>query len=297
MGKRKGIKGAAFHYIIPICLSGLMILLLHDFFVVNTSYYQLAYDTGQGEEFRAMCFSDGGLACLFSLADEWGEDPYDVITTAMIDQGYCFTGTAKGLSHLQFEQLYTGIQNQKPVEYRKLRNDYEALLSDLACFPVLLDPVLDQERLTYENSWGDPRTYGGDRRHEGIDLMDRENKRGCLPIVSMTDGTVTKLGWLELGGYRVGVTSPSGSYFYYAHLASYAEGLKEGATVKAGQLIGFMGDTGYSSVEGTTGNFDVHLHVGMYLHDGTSEEISVNPYWILKYLEEKTIEYRYREVR
>ncbi len=293
----KYLRRAVFRYVAPVCVLGLMILLLHDFFLVNTSYYQLAYDTVFGEDFRNMSFPDGGLASLYSLAYQWEENPYDVITTAMIDAGYRFAGTAKVLSHLQFEQLYTGMQNQKPVEYRKLRNGYEAALADLRCFPVLKCPSQDLERLYYENGWGDPRTYGGERPHEGIDLMDRENTRGVLPIVSMTDGTVTRLGWLELGGWRVGVTSPSGGYFYYAHLASYAEGLAEGQEVKAGQLLGFMGDTGYSTVEGTTGNFDVHLHVGMYLNAGTREEISVNPYWILKYLEEKTVAYQYREVR
>jgi len=52
-----------------------------------------------------------------------------------------------------------------------------------------------------------------------------------------------------------------------------------------------MGDTGYSAVEGTKGNFDVHLHLGIYLYPGTSEEVSVNPYWILKYLEERRYSY------
>lgn len=293
----KYLRRAVLRHVVPVCILGLMILLLHDFFLVNTSYYQLSYDTASGEDFRDMRFPDGGLSCLYSLAGQWEENPYDVITTAMVNAGYRFAGTARALSHLQFEQLYAGMQNQKPVEYRKLRNGYEAVLSDLRCFPVLQNPAQDPERLYYDNSWGDPRTYGGERPHEGIDLMDRENTRGFLPVVSMTDGTVTRLGWLELGGWRVGVTSPSGGYFYYAHLDSYAEGLTEGQEVKAGQLLGFMGDTGYSTVEGTTGNFDVHLHVGMYLNAGTSEEISVNPYWILKYLEEKTIAYRYREVR
>ena len=92
----------------------------------------------------------------------------------------------------------------------------------------------------------------------------------------------------ELGGYRVGIRSPKGVYFYYAHLDSYAE-IEEGDPVKAGDLLGFMGDTGYSKKEGTMGMFPVHLHVGIYLiHDG--EEISVNPYQPLKYLENRRIE-------
>ncbi len=69
---------------------------------------------------------------------------------------------------------------------------------------------------------------------------------------SVSDGTVEQMGWLELGGYRVGIRSPGGLYFYYAHLDSYAAGLQKGDTVKAGTLLGYMGDTGYGQ-EGTRG--------------------------------------------
>ena len=61
----------------------------------------------------------------------------------------------------------------------------------------------------------------------------------------------------------------------------------------AGELLGFMGDSGYSAIEGTVGNFDVHLHVGMYLRTDHYEELSVNPYWVLKYLEKYRLRYCY----
>ena len=129
--------------------------------------------------------------------------------------------------------------------------------------------------------------YKGDRKHEGTDIMPSVNKRDYFPVVSMTDGIVTSVGWLELGGYRVGITSPGGAYFYYAHLSSYA-GIKEGDPISAGDVIGFMGDTGYSKREGTTGKFPVHLHLGIYIYkDG--KEISVNPYAALKYVENRKI--------
>ena len=63
--------------------------------------------------------------------------------------------------------------------------------------------------------------------------------------------------------------------------------------MRAGELLGFMGDTGYSVIEGTTGNFDVHLHIGLYLRTDHYEELSVNPYWVLKYLEKYRLRYRY----
>lgn len=77
-----------------------------------------------------------------------------------------------------------------------------------------------------------------------------------------------------------------GSVFYYAHLDSYAE-LEKGDPVKAGDLLGYMGDSGYGE-EGTTGEFPVHLHLGIYLKEGT-EEISVNPYPVLRYAENARI--------
>ena len=107
----------------------------------------------------------------------------------------------------------------------------------------------------------------------------------------MTDGVVTNLGWLEKGGYRVGITSDSGTYYYYAHLESYSN-INEGERVKAGELLGFMGDSGYGP-EGTTGNFAVHLHVGIYFYEN-GNEVSVNPYYVLKYLESKKLKYVFK---
>ena len=90
------------------------------------------------------------------------------------------------------------------------------------------------------------RTYKEERGHEGTDIMSSENKRGVLPVISITDGVVQNKCWLELGGYRIGIRSPHGAYFYYAHLDSYAD-IEEGDEVKAGDLLGFMGDTGYGT--------------------------------------------------
>ena len=94
------------------------------------------------------------------------------------------------------------------------------------------------------------RTYKGKRGHEGTDIMPDKNERGMLPVVSMTDGVVQNTGWLELGGYRIGIQAPHGAYFYYAHLDSYAD-IQEGDQLKAGDLLGFIGDTGYGTPEGT----------------------------------------------
>ena len=123
--------------------------------------------------------------------------------------------------------------------------------------------------------------------------MASNNERGYFPIISITNGVVENMGWLEQGGYRIGIRTEKGAYFYYAHLYSYIDGLKEGDKVVPGQIIGFMGDTGYSKVEGTTGNFAVHLHLGIYIETMNSGELSINPYSILRYLDDKILEYNY----
>ena len=173
--------------------------------------------------------------------------------------------------------------------FRKLYLYYKAIITDLECFPV---PKLCTADISYSDTWYEFRNYGGKRKHEGSDLMASNNLRGYFPVISITDGIIEKMGWLEQGGYRIGIRSESGAYFYYAHLYSYAPELKQGDGVIAGQLLGFMGDSGYGT-EGTIGQFDVHLHLGIYI-EATSGEMSINPYWILKILEKYRTEYDYQ---
>lgn len=161
---------------------------------------------------------------------------------------------------------------------------------EVSYFPVAESSVDKAFKTSYVNTWMSERSYGGKRGHEGIDIMASVNERGVYPVISMTDGVVTNLGWLEQGGYRIGITSDSGIYYYYAHLDSYSN-IVDGQRVKAGDFLGFMGDSGYGQ-EGTKGKFPVHLHIGIYLYD-EGKEISVNPYYILCYLENKKLKYAY----
>lgn len=157
---------------------------------------------------------------------------------------------------------------------------------ELTCFPIPKSTKDADLGYSYVDSWMFERSYGGDRRHEGCDIMVSENTRGIYPVVSMTDGVLESIGWLKLGGYRIGIRSASGTYYYYAHMESYAEYLQEGMSVKAGEFLGFVGDSGYGS-EGTTGQFAVHLHVGIYVPDASGKDVAVNPYPYLKKLENR----------
>ena len=169
---------------------------------------------------------------------------------------------------------------------RKYYELYENIWKDLVYFPVPESIENEEAVVSYENSWMFERTYGGSYGHEGTDLMAGIQKAGYYPVVSISDGVVEKIGWLEKGGWRIGIRSLHDVYFYYAHLDSYAEEFKEGDVIKAGQILGYMGDTGYGVEEGTRGKFDVHLHLGIYIRTEEIRELAVNPYWFLKYLEQ-----------
>lgn len=163
----------------------------------------------------------------------------------------------------------------------------QAVWDDLQYFPVAESSDNGRLSVSFEDSWMFDRSYGGERGHEGTDIMPCVNEPGRFPVVSMTDGIVESKGWLELGGYRLGIRAPHGAYFYYAHLDSYSD-IEEGDTINAGDLLGFMGDTGYGTEEGTRGKFPVHLHVGIYLYQN-EQEISVNPYPALSYVQDKKV--------
>ncbi len=178
------------------------------------------------------------------------------------------------------------VKKYRFEEFEVIRGYVEAVWKDLERFPVGDIAGKPDASVSFENSWMQSRTFGGERGHEGTDIMPSVNQRGIYPVYSMTDGVVENIGWLKLGGWRIGIRSPSGAYFYYAHLAEYAKEFAIGEEVEAGTFLGFMGDTGYSEEEGTTGNFAVHLHLGIYLNDENGTEFSVNSYPMLLYIKE-----------
>ncbi|MBU5481957.1 M23 family metallopeptidase [Blautia sp. MSJ-19] len=174
----------------------------------------------------------------------------------------------------------------KKYEFLLLKKAYRAVWNDLRFFPVADSAVF------FEDSWMESRSYGGSRHHEGTDLFGQNTISGYYPIISMTDGVVEQKGWLPLGGYRIGIRADSGGYFYYAHLASYEKEFSPGDTVHAGDILGFMGNTGYGK-EGTSGKFPVHLHLGIYISVPGTEELSINPYHILLAVRKNIRKYTY----
>ncbi len=208
------------------------------------------------------------------------------------DQARKFTQQKKTTEDPWFRQEFFSEQMraQREVLSPSCKHFLEQVEKEITYYPVPESSVDPSLTVSYENGWMAERKYKDTHAHEGTDLMAARQESGIYPVISITNGTVTNIGWLERGGYRVGITSDSGTYYYYAHLESYAN-LKKGDSIRAGQLLGYMGDSGYGP-EGTTGQFAVHLHLGIYSYENGKEN-SVNPYYVLRFLENKKLKYAY----
>lgn len=117
----------------------------------------------------------------------------------------------------------------------------------------LVIPVAGVSPGAVTDSWGQARAAGA-REHHGTDIM----AAGGTPVLAAAAGTVEKLFDSRDGGHTLYVRSGDGRWsYYYAHLAAYAADVREGVRVRAGQHIGFVGDTGNAG----PGNY--HLHFGV----------------------------------
>ncbi|TDF98939.1 M23 family metallopeptidase [Paenibacillus piri] len=129
---------------------------------------------------------------------------------------------------------------------------------------------------TYRSTWGASRGWGGFRIHEGTDLFAGYG----VPVRSATYGIIEVMGWNPYGGWRVGIRDLSNVYHYFAHLSGYSKEVKQGDIVKPGQVIGWVGSSGYGK-PGTSGKFPPHLHYGLYRDNGLTDW-SFDPYPFLR---------------
>ena len=130
------------------------------------------------------------------------------------------------------------------------------------------------------NDFGVSRSYGYSRKHLGHDMMGQTG----TPIIAVESGYVESLGWNQYGGWRIGIRSfDKKRYYYYAHLRKeypYQSTLSEGSIVTAGDVIGYMGRTGYSASENTNNIDKTHLHFGLQLIFDESQKEGNNEIWV-----------------
>lgn len=132
---------------------------------------------------------------------------------------------------------------------------------------VQLDAFPVQGPCGFGDSYGFPRSGG--RTHQGIDIIAREGNE----LYAVADGKITKT-YVDypgsLAGNGIRLTTSDGTYYFYAHMSELADGIELGVPVEAGQLVGYVGNTGNSGTP--------HLHFEAHPKGGAA----VNPYQALK---------------
>ena len=213
----------------------------------------------------------------------------------------CRTGGKCGLASVKkaVRDLQTGASAEELLGnlykyYGYYRQAYEGVLGGLlGSYAIEVDgqwkptyglkafsPIAAGYGYSHCADFGNSRSFGFARKHLGNDLM------GGLgtPIVAVEGGVVEVMGWNRYGGWRIGIRSfDSKRYYYYAHLQKdkpFAEGLQAGDTVQPGDVIGFMGRTGYSDKENVNNIETVHLHFGMQLVFDESQKECNSEIWI-----------------
>ena len=143
----------------------------------------------------------------------------------------------------------------------------------------VFSPVADGFYYTHYDDFGASRSFGYKRSHLGHDLMGSTG----TPIIAIESGYVEACGWNAYGGWRIGIRSFDGKrYYYYAHLRKghpYND-IYEGKIINAGEVIGYLGMTGYSTREDTNNIDTPHLHFGMQIIFDKSQKDGYNQIWI-----------------
>ncbi|TVV75193.1 M23 family metallopeptidase [Sphingomonas solaris] len=136
-------------------------------------------------------------------------------------------------------------------------------------------PVAGVRPADLVDTFGDPRGEGGSRGHGALDIMA---PRGT-PVLAAADGRVEKLFESDLGGHTVYIRSPNRrNVYYYAHLDTYAPGVREGVAVRAGQRIGTVGSTGDANPTAPHLHFEIkRVTPDEAWHEGRA----INPYPLL----------------
>lgn len=185
-----------------------------------------------------------------------------------------------------YKEAYSAVLDGFVGEYKKEVPDKEhqgeKKIEEKYGLQVYL-PIAEGFGFSHYKDFMNSRNYGYNRKHLGHDMMGTVG----TPIVAIEGGIIENIGWNQYGGWRIAVRSfDKKRSYYYAHLRKdkpYHSGLKPGDMVKAGQVIGYLGMTGYSTKENTNNMKAPHLHVGMQLIFDESQKEGDNQIWINLY--------------
>lgn len=198
-----------------------------------------------------------------------------------LKEGYTMEDLTADLNYYDYYyESYDAILNQFIGEYEiEVEKDgvkqYEKKYGIKAFLPIARN-----YSFSHYDDFGNSRSYGYKRKHLGNDLMGSIG----TPVIAVESGVIEAMGWNQYGGWRIGIRSfDKKRYYYYAHLRKghpYHNDFKEGDIVKAGDVIGYLGMTGYSTKENVNNINIPHLHFGMQLIFDESQKDGVNQIWI-----------------
>ena len=181
-----------------------------------------------------------------------------------------------------YKEVYTAVLGEFIGDYSiqvDTNENGEPIFEDKYGLKAFL-PIAKTFPYQHYADFGAARSYGYARPHLGHDMMAAVG----TPVIAIESGTVEIMGWNQYGGWRVGIRSfDKKRYYYYAHLRKdkpFHEELCEGKVVKAGDVIGYVGRTGYSPNENVNNIETSHLHVGLELIFDESQKECNNEIWV-----------------
>jgi murein DD-endopeptidase MepM/ murein hydrolase activator NlpD len=181
----------------------------------------------------------------------------------------------------QAEQTRTELRaaraDRDEVELRLLSADFALRVFEAGGEIVITGfvfPVADPH--TFSSTFGAPRSGG--RTHEGNDIFAPMG----TPLLAVERGVLDNIGVGTLGGTKLWLVGESGTEYYYAHLSAYVEGIHEGMVVEAGDVVGYVGNTGNAI------STPPHLHFEIHPDGGEA----IDPYPLLSAVDDLDGEHR-----
>ena len=172
--------------------------------------------------------------------DIWKNDSFQIIYEEFINEDNNVVDTGEIIfANLNLQD--TDLQLYK-YEYEENKIDYFDE-NGKSIRKTLMKTPINGARLS--SSYGKRKhpILGYTKMHTGTDFAAPKG----TPIMASGDGKITKAGWCGGGGNCVKIKHNSTYQTVYAHMSKFGKGIKKGARVKQGQIIGYVGSTGLST--------------------------------------------------
>jgi len=244
-------------------------------------------------DITAQALADTAAVDTSGFGSEKHYDWVELLAVLAVGNGGDFSKYSRSSLDRITEKLDSGMEPEDIVSneklYRYYLDAYGAVLDGLLGEYTIdgerlygvcgFSPIADGYYYDHYDDFGDSRSFGYKRSHLGHDMLGSVG----TPITAVESGYVEACGWNMYGGWRVGIRSFDGKrYYYYAHLRKnhpYND-IYEGKIVNAGDVIGYLGMTGYSSKENVNNIEIPHLHFGVQLIFDESQKDGNNQIWI-----------------